>query len=115
MSELSKSQEDMKFSLKKKQKTGKQTHIGGDPCTVFDRVALYGDVVNLAVSVGENKMLPGWDGLARLWLALSILQEAEMKKIHLGQPCQGQDVQMIIVKNRQVEKCKHVIFIFICN
>lgn len=62
MDELSVSQEDMKFSFKKrkkKQQTGKQTHIGGDPCTVFDRVALYGDVVDLAISVSENKMLPG--------------------------------------------------------
>lgn len=39
--------------------TDKQTHIRGDPCTVFDCVALYGDVVDLSVSVGENKMLPG--------------------------------------------------------
>lgn len=63
MDELSASQGDMKFSLKNKQKhnkkTGKQTHIGGDPCTVFDCVALYGDVVDLPVSVGENKVLPG--------------------------------------------------------
>ena len=89
MDELSVSQEDKKFFLLKQ--TGKQTHIGGDPCTVFDRVALYGDVVDLPVSVGKNKMLPGWDGLARLWLTLSILQKAEMKKTDLGQPCHGQD------------------------
>lgn len=64
-----------------------QTHIGGDSCTIFDCVALYGDVVDLPVGVSENKMLPGWDGLACLWLALSILQEAEITKMDQGQTC----------------------------
>lgn len=35
------------------------THIGGDPGAVLDRVALDGDMVDLSVCVGENKMLPG--------------------------------------------------------
>lgn len=39
--------------------TSLRTHIGGDPSAVFDRVALDGDVVDLSVCVGENKMLPG--------------------------------------------------------
>lgn len=34
------------------------THIRGDPSAVFDRVALDGDVVDLSVRVGEDKMLP---------------------------------------------------------
>lgn len=53
-----------------------RTHIRGDPSAVFDRVALDGDVVDLSVRVGENKVLPGRDGLARLRPALCILQEA---------------------------------------
>lgn len=86
----------MRFSLKNR--ADRRAHIRGDPCAIFDCVALYGDVVDLPVSVGENKMLSGRDGLARLWLALSILQEAEMKETDLGQLRQGWDISVITVK-----------------
>lgn len=56
------------------------THIRGNSCTVFDCVALYSDVVDLSVCVSEYKMLPGWNGLADLWLALCILQETVVGK-----------------------------------
>lgn len=51
------------------------THVRGDPGPVLHRVALHSDVVDLPVRVGEHKVLPGRDGLARLRLALGVLQE----------------------------------------
>lgn len=59
---------DMKYKREKEIKKKKRkekghislwTHIGGNSSTVFDCVALHGDVVDLAVCVGEYKVLPG--------------------------------------------------------
>lgn len=60
---------------RRKKKDSLGTHIRWNSCTIFDCVALYSDVVHLPICVSEYKMLSGWDSLACLRLALSILQE----------------------------------------
>ena len=51
-------------------------YVGGDASAILHGVALHGDVVDLAVGVGEHKMLPRRDGLTHLRLALGVLKHA---------------------------------------